>query len=176
MNASDVIAFIALMVGLQALLMVFYLKAIEKVRERHKKGLTQILRNKNQLTNIHEVLIGALSELSAIQRLYAALIIRLTIHTKLDNSGKISSEIGRYDFLLEKGMHEVNIFSSESIRRQSAIRALAEEYGDIYSLEIMQKCNEQFYNKKDPDLKSGIQILKSRINKRIENDPYLENA
>ncbi len=167
MSKSDVISLIALMVGLQGLLMVFYLKAIEKVKERHKKGLSQILRNKHLLKNNHDIFINTLIELSSIQRLYGALLVRLAKHSKLSGLEEISSEIGRYDYLLEKSMHEVNIFSSEIIRRQSSSRALAEEYGDLYSLELLQKCSDKIYEGKDKDLLSSIALLKSKISAKL---------
>lgn len=153
------------MVGLQALLMVFYLKAIDRVLKRQNKGIKQILRNKNRIDNIHEILIGALSEHAALQRLYGALIIRLATHIKLPNTKAISSEIGDYDFFLEKSLHEVNLFSTEKTRNQSAIRALSEEYGDIASLELMEK--SLMHSKSKKDLKTGIKQLKKRLARLI---------
>jgi len=170
MKASEIIALIGLMVGLQALLMVFYLKAIEKVMAKQNSGIKQILQNKNKINNIHEILIGALSEQASLQRLYGAILIRISTHTNLPNIKTISSEIGEYDFLLEKSMHEVNLFSNDKTRNESAIRALSEEYGDLCSLELMNKSVQ--HNQKNQDLKAGIRLLKKRIENILETNMH----
>lgn len=170
MGASEIIALIGLMVGLQALLMIFYLKAIDKVMEKQNRGIKQILKNKDQINNIHEILIGALSEQSSLQRLYGALLIRISTHTKLPSVKAISTEIGEYDFLLEKSMHEVNLFSNNKTRNESAIRALSEEYGDLCSLELMKKSTR--HNNNGRDLESGIKQLTKRIEILIEENKH----
>lgn len=167
MSVSEIISLISLVIAIQVILMYFYQKGIDKILDKQNKDIDQILINKHLLKNNHEIFIGALSELSSMQRLYGSLIVRISKHTNLPNSGKISSEIGDYDYLLEKSIHEVNIFSAEEVRLQSASRALAEEYGDLYSLELMQKCNEEIYSNKNPDLQASIILLKKRISIKL---------
>ncbi len=167
MSVSDIIALISLVIAIQIILMYFYQKGIDSILEKQNKDIDQILINKHLLKNNHEIFIGALSEFSSMQRLYGSLIVRLSEHTDLSNSEKISSEIGRYDYLLEKSIHEVNIFSAEEVRCQSASRALAEEYGDLYSLELMQKCNEEIYRNQNPDLQASIMSLKKRVSMKL---------
>lgn len=167
MSAGDIIALIALMVGMQALLLVFYLKAIDGVLEKRKKGIKQILKNRNQLENMHEVVLGSLSELASSLRLYGALITRLYSESKSEQAGAVSSEIGIYDFLLEKSMHEVNIFSFDHTRKESSIKALSEEYGDLTTLRLMENAYKALDKDKDKDLKIGIDALRKRLQNNL---------
>jgi len=167
MSTGDIISLIALIVGMQALLLVFYLKAIDKVLDKRKKGIKQILRNRRHLENMHEVVLGSLSELASSLRLYGALIVRLYDESNSEKTTVISNEIGKYDFLLEKSMHEVNIFSFEKARRESSIKALSEEYGDLATLRLMENAYKAREKEGDMDLKIGIKVLRKRLQNRL---------
>ncbi len=163
MNTGDMIALIALIIGMQALLLVFYLKAIDGVLEKRKKGIKQILRNRNQLENMHEVVLGSLSELASSLRLYGSLVTRLYNESNSAQAEAVSNEIGRFDFLLEKSIHEVNIFSFDKTRKESSIKALSEEYGDLTTLRLMENAHRALDKAGDMDLKIGIKILRKRL-------------
>jgi hypothetical protein len=169
MTISEILGLISTIVAIQALFAHNYNKRVDEVIEKQKTEMEQISKNRNLASLNHEVFIGALSELSSVQRLYGSLIVRITEHLSLPNKDSISIEIGKYDYFLEKSIHEVNIFSSDKMQKQSSSRALAEEYGNLESLKLLKKCNNEIYNGEDPDLSSSIKKLELKINDKLSN-------
>jgi len=169
MSASEVIGLIGLLVAIQALLMVFYLKAIEKIQQRQRESVEQIIRNKSNIDNIHGAVIGALSELSAGQRIHSSLLVRMGYHCKLTSIEAISTELGDYDHSLEKNMQEVNLFSNDHAKQQAALQSLAQDYGDLKSLNLMESALKTAPEDVAADIAIDISDLRRRLETKLRS-------
>lgn len=171
MGVSDTIAFVAFVTAwvaiLQGVVVVYYKSELNKYRAERQDALKRSMQNETYLKIFHEVVLSTFSEITAVQRLYGALIYRIAEHGQLPIRDAVAKEIGEYDHSIEKSVYELNLFSADSIKRQSSIRSLSEEYGDIASLELLNLCNSRFYNDEDSDIKEGIKHLRRRLEKKL---------
>ena len=167
---SEVITFmgfiVAFILSVLGVIVAFVPKYIDFYISRHD-GFGQIYANKNRLYSAHQVIGSSLLEISSLQKLYGGLFVRFGRRMNVENLKTISAEIGRYDYMLEKCIHEMNLFSEDVLVRHSAIRALSEDYGDLKTLGLMEKCYHDLYLG-DADLRAGIQVLSDRIQYHLE--------
>lgn len=170
MSISEFIGLITIVIGIQGLLMFFYTKGVDRIVSEQKLAFEKAVRNTNHIKNFHETLIVNLQESSATQRMFGSLIQRIANKIDLKIKEDISNEIGRYDFYVEKSLHELCLFSADKNRRNSSIRALAEDYGDLETLDVMRLCKKEFLEEDDLDISEGIKDLKSRISRTLNSD------
>ncbi len=165
MNFSEILGTLSLVIGLQAIIMFFYTKGVDKVIADQRKAFNKANTNAKHIAFFHETLLVNLQEISATNRLYGSLLQRIANEISLNIADKIPEAIGNYDFNLEKSLHELCLFSADTTRRNSAVRALAEEYGNFDTYELMVACINDFTESPDEILKVGLKDLKMRISK-----------
>ncbi len=167
MTVADTIALISLLLGFQAILMWFYQRSIESVVNSHDSEVKTIIRNRLLLQRTHSALIECLGEHASMSRLYATLLIRA--HSQLSPTilPTIATEIAKYDFDLQRSLHELDLFSADGPRRESAMRKLAEEYGDLGSLDLMRQVVMELFADEQGPWRHCISQLEARIVRKI---------
>lgn len=166
MTIADVIALVALFIGLQAIYVWFYQRSIDSVVKTHTKEIEAMNRGRILLDKNHAAFTNCLAEHASMSRLYSALLVRA--HSELSPSiaAKVSKEIARYDFDLQRSLHELDLFSPDSTRRESAMRKLAEEFGDLGSLDLLRQCASELYAN-ESSWRQSIAQLERRISLKL---------
>ena len=168
MTISDIVALIALFVGLQALFIWFYQRATDNLVRSHSAEITSIRRGKLLLDKNHAAISNCLAEQASLSRLYATLLMRA--HSSLSPSiaPKISEQISKYDLDLQRSLHELDLFCPDSVRRESAMRKLAEEFGDLGSLDLLRQCASELYTEDPRELVPWKHCI-AQLTRRIES-------
>jgi hypothetical protein len=159
----NTVALISLIVGMQALVLYFFQKAVEKVVVEKNEALRNSEKTRKYLSSFHENLVSCLYEMSASHRITSTLLVRLSRVNDMRIVDAISKELGDYDFSLEKSIYEISLFSNNHHKRKVAITALTESYGSLSSLSLMKVCSEEFLDGEDQAIKHGIKGLEMRL-------------
>jgi hypothetical protein len=167
MGIADVIALVALFIALQGGFLWFYQRTIDSVVKTHTKEIETMIRGKILLEKNHAAFTNCLAEHASMSRLYSTLLVRAHSVLSPAIAPTVSKEIARYDFDLQRSLHELDLFSSDSTRRESAMRKLAEEFGDLGSLDLLRQCASELYMNESSSWKLSIAQLERRISSML---------
>lgn len=167
MSGSEAISLISLVIAIQGAILFIYNKGIRKLIYDQRRAFDHASLNSKHIAFFHETLLVTLQEVTATNRLYGSLISRIATNIELEIASKIPKEIGHYDNSFQKSLHELCLFSSDASRRNSSIRALAEDYGDLDTLDLMNACRDEYLKSEDSSIQSGIDDLKIRLRESL---------
>lgn len=167
MSAGDIIGLVSLLVAVQGLILAVFLWVMDKKYSEHLEEVEMLRLNKFLVDKQRACLVAALSYVEAIESYQMGLLDRIAA-THLTEAQRIRfrTEADLCNRRVLKTIAEASIFEERKDLRESAIRDLAEEYGDLGSLRLMEDVRRETKQGGDSALADGIDRLHKRLDGR----------
>lgn len=176
MTASDAISLIGIVLALQAVTVASFVFYYERFHDNQKKHMEMIANSLFMLECLHKETANVLTETGSIFTFQASLNARLLESQPVEVRKKICRELKHYVDLYDKSLLQFLIFSSKKEERDSALRELAEVYGDVYTLELLGDVRKARRGEDaDPALEYAIRSLRKRIDDALKNGRVAEH-
>lgn len=173
-SIGDIIALIALLVGLQAAFSGVYFFYIQNQNKKIVADIRLIDRNSFFVKQMANHITESLISFRIAIEFHSSMIDRLLQNYPMskENLARIHKAFSDDYFRMEKALVTLMIFTENRRRRESSFKQLGERFGDSDTLKSLEALLE-YETKQKQELEHAIDTLRKRINKTL-NDSLVD--